>query len=387
MLYLIAWLTDCALILFLFSVTRVLAEQQASPWTLGTLGAAFFLASAISSTLAGRLSDRVGRKAVAISGSIGLVASLSVLLLFDSGTWRFYVAYACAGISVGHVYPPVIALLSRCTGPREASRRFLRFGLAFNLGILVGQIGGGWLYDHVTPEAPLLTAIGLAVVTVLCLFGVSERGGVEAGAAGSLEAPGLSLRERSSARRFIRLAWLANFAGMFSMSTLWFLFPALAVALEIPAEEHGVVLGVGRATVMGVYLLMHLVPVWHYRFGYSVAAQVLGLGGMLLVCVGNHAAALATGVVLLSVLLGYNYFASLFYNRSGHGEAGKGAAFGLNEAFLSLGAGGGSLLGGWAATGWGERGPFQIAAVVIALGLVAQVAWFLVGRPSSQRSS
>ena len=39
MLYLIAWLTDCALILFLFSVTRVLAEQQASPWMLGTLGA------------------------------------------------------------------------------------------------------------------------------------------------------------------------------------------------------------------------------------------------------------------------------------------------------------------------------------------------------------
>jgi len=165
------------------------------------------------------------------------------------------------------------------------------------------------------------------------------------------------------------------------------LWVALAVALEIPAEEHGVVLGVGRATVMGVYLLMHLVPVWHYRFGYSVAAQVLGLGGMLLVCVGNHAAALATGVVLLSVLLGYNYFASLFYNRSGHGEAGKGAAFGLNEAFLSLGAGGGSLLGGWAATGWGERGPFQIAAVVIALGLVAQVETHLASPCSWADSS
>jgi len=387
MLYLIAWLTDCALILFVFSVTRVLAEQQASPWRLGTLGAAFFLASALSSTLAGRLSDRVGRKAVAISGGIGLVASLSVLLLFDSGAWRFYVAYACAGISVGHVYPPVIALLSRCAGPQEASRRFLRFGLAFNLGILVGQIGGGWLFDHISPTAPLLSAIGLAVAAVLCLCRVRERGEVEAVEAGGLEDPGTGLVERSRARRFIRLAWLANFAGMFSMSTLWFLFPALAVALGIPAEEHGAVLGVGRATVMGVYLLMHVLPIWHYRFGYSVAAQVLGLGGMLLVCVGDHAVALAAGVVLLSVLLGYNYFASLFYNRSGYDEGGKGAAFGLNEAFLSMGAGGGSLLGGWAATGLGERGPFQVAAVVIAVGLGVQLAWFLVGRTPSQRSN
>jgi len=387
MLYLIAWLTDCALILFVFSVTRVLAEQQASPWTLGTLGAAFFLASALSSTLAGRLSDRVGRKVVAISGAIGLVASLLVLLLVEGGAWRFYVAYACAGISVGHVYPPVIALLSQCAGPREASRRFLRFGLAFNLGILFGQVGGGWLYDHLSPTAPLLTATGLAVATVLCLCGVSDRVGVaREGASGETE-PEVGPQERASARRFIRLAWLANCAGMFSMSTLWFLFPSLAVSLGIPAEEHGMVLGVGRATVMCVYLLMHAVPIWHHRFRFSVAAQLLGLAGMLMVCVGDRSAAMAMGVVLLSVLLGYNYFASLYYNRSGHVEGGKGAAFGLNEAFLSMGAGGGSLLGGWAASEMGQRAPFQIAAAVIVVGLCVQVAWFLAGRDSSGGSS
>ena len=169
MLYLIAWLTDCALILFVFSATRVLAEQHADPWTMGTLGAAFFLASALSNAWAGRLSDRIGRRPVSIAGGIGLVASLSVLLVFDHGAWRFYVAYTGIGISVGHIYPPVIALLSQGAGQREASRRLLFFGLAFNLGILAGQIGGGWLYDHISPTAPLHTAIVLAIGAVVCL--------------------------------------------------------------------------------------------------------------------------------------------------------------------------------------------------------------------------
>jgi len=387
MLYLIAWLTDCALILFIFSATRVLAEQHADPWTMGTLGAVFFLASALSNAFAGGLSDRIGRRIVSITGATGLVASLSIPLVFTEGSWRFYVAYACVGVSVGHIYPSVIAWLSQGAGRMEASRRFLRFGIAFNLGILGGQIGGGWLYDHVNATAPLLTAVGLAVGTVICVCFVSERqrnDGLELDGPESLE---VNHVERVSARRFIRLAWLANFAGMFSMSTLWFLFPTLAVSLEIPAEKHGVVLGVGRAAVIGVYGLMHVVQAWHHRFRYSVLAQLLGLSGMILVCVGRQPAALACGVVMLSVLLAYNYFASLFYNRTGHDDRRKGAAFGINEAFLSLGASGGSLLGGWAATELGDRAPFQLAAMLIAASLTVQVVWFIVRRPESDSVS
>ncbi len=379
MLYLIAWLTDCALILFVFSGTRVLADRQADALTLGTLGAAFFMASAISNALAGRLSDRIGRRVVSISGAVSLVASLSVLIVFDQGGWPFYVAYTCVGLSVGQVYPPVIALLSLGHDRREASRRFLLFGLAFNLGILCGQIGGGWLYDNVNQQAPLKLAVALAVGTLFCLLSLREP---DANDEEKARSAAVSDSGRASARRFTRLAWLANFAGMFSMSTLWFLFPKLAVALGIRAEDHGVVLGVGRATVMGIYILMHLFTTWQHRFRFSVVAQLLGLLGMILVYVSSTTVALAAGVMLLSLLLGYNYFASLFYSREANDDRQKGRAFGLNEAFLGFGAAGGSLLGGWAASDWGERAPFQVAAVLIALALVVQLAMFNSCRPS-----
>ncbi|MFP6768754.1 MAG: MFS transporter, partial [Planctomycetaceae bacterium] len=112
------------------------------------------------------------------------------------------------------------------------------------------------------------------------------------------------------------------------------------------------------------------------RFRFSVIVQLLGLLGMVLVFVSSTAVALATGVVLLSLLLGYNYFASLFYNREANDDRQKGRAFGLNEAFLGFGAAGGALLGGWVASDWGERAPFQISAVLIAVSLVVQLAWF-----------
>ncbi|MBQ16628.1 MAG: hypothetical protein CMJ65_05835 [Planctomycetaceae bacterium] len=384
MLYLIAWLTDCALILFVFSSTRVLADAQADAMTLGTLGAAFFLASAISNAVSGRLSDRIGRRIVAISGAGCLVVSLSVVVVFDQGGWAFYVAYTCVGLSVGQVYPPVISLLSLGSGHRSASRRFLLFGLAFNCGILCGQVGGGWLYDNIDHRAPLLVAVALAVVTLLCLLSFHEPDPGTDDNVGSAPVPE---SDRASARCFTQLAWLANFAGMFSMSTLWFLFPKLAVALKIPADNHGVVLGVGRATVMAVYILMHVATEWQHRFRFSVIVQLLGLLGMVLVYVSSTAVALATGVVLLSLLLGYNYFASLFYNREANDDRQKGKAFGLNEAFLGLGAAGGALLGGWAASDWGERAPFQMSAVLIAVSLVVQLAWFTSQRRSPKEAS
>jgi len=378
MLYLVAWLTDSALILFVFSVTRLLADQSASPWTLGTLGAVFFLSSALSNVLGGRLSDRIGRKTVSFLGGLALVISLSVLLVFERDTWRLFISYAATGLSVGHIYPPVIAMLSEGVTQKVASFRFLMFGIAFNLGILSGQVGGGWLYDHLGHDAPLWTAIGMAGLTVVCLalYRRDRRRTSDADDGGgevrSSEKQTVTDDERRSARQFVRLAWLANFAGMFSMSMLWFLFPALAVSLGLPAEQHGVVLGVGRATVIGIYIGMHLLTGWHHRFRYSMAAQLVGLVGMLLVCVAETPVGLAFGVLLLSTLLGYNYFASLFYNRAGHVDDDKGAAFGLNEAFLAFGASGGSLMGGWAATEWGARAPFQLAAMVIAAALLVQ---------------
>ena len=371
MLYLIAWLTDCALILFVFTGTRVLAEEKADTRLLGALGAAFFLTSALSNAGSGWLSDRIGRRVVSVSGALCLIGALSLVALFHGGGWPFYAAYICVGLAVGQIYPPVIAQLSQGTEGRDASRRFLFFGLAFNWGIVCGQVGGGWLYYHLGRQAPLLVAIGMACGTLLCLLLLRIPGEHDASGARSNEK--LEPDERGEAQLFTRLGWAANFAGMFSMSVLWFVFPDLAVEQKMTPIVHGVVVGAGRATVMGVYLVMHLWSFWQFRFRFSFLTQCLGVTGMIIVAVVSDPWAFGLGVVLLSLLMGYNYFGSLFYNRRANVDARKGRAFGINEASLGLGATGGSLLGGWAAGSWGIRAPYWIAAMLIMSLLLVQL--------------
>ena len=77
MLYLITWLTDFAVFLLIFSVSRLLAEQQAAALTLGALGALFSAACTLSNVMSGRLSDRLGRRKVAASGMLLLLAGVS----------------------------------------------------------------------------------------------------------------------------------------------------------------------------------------------------------------------------------------------------------------------------------------------------------------------
>ena len=381
MLYLISWLTDCALILFIFSVTRLLAEKQADGITLGVLGALFFLSSAISNAYAGRICDRIGRRLVSLTGAACLVVSLAIFLIPGSAWWQLYLVYPCVGLAVGQIYPPVIALLSHGTHPRQASLRFLIFGLCFNFGILCGQAGGGWLYDHVSPQAPVQAALVLASGTFLCLCCVRQPSDLTEA---SQPAPPHVTHDPLRAEQFVRLGWLANCAGMFSMSTLWFLFPKLLVTLSIPADTHGLILSAGRATVMLCYLTMHLLSHWHFRFRFSMLSQTLGCLGMLTVSFAGSPLTLGLGVILMSVMMGYNYFSSLFYNRHAHADHKQGRGFGLNEAFLGLGAAGGSLLGGLMIGDWGTRAPFGISAVLILVALSLQMIQF---RKFNQRTS
>ena len=133
MLYFISWLTDFAALLFVFTGTRFLAERGASALMLGWLGASFFLASAISNACSGRIADVVGRRRVALCGTLLFLASLGLVAATHPASWLFYVAYTGVGISLGMIYPSVIAWLGHGRSGQAASRAYLFFCLAFNL--------------------------------------------------------------------------------------------------------------------------------------------------------------------------------------------------------------------------------------------------------------
>ena len=182
------------------------------------------------------------------------------------------------------------------------------------------------------------------------------------------------------AKLFSRLCWLANFGGMFSMSIVWFMFPRLAVELEVPAERHGQILALGRAVVMLTYATMHFRPGWQFRFRYAVLAQLCGVLGLVFISFAREGWLLTTGVALFSLMMGFNYFASLFYSTLGNVDDKKGSAYGFNEACLAAGACSGSLLSGLMVSPQvtsgivrtTEQTPYQLGTLVVLIVLTLQ---------------
>jgi len=368
MLYLIAWLTDFAAIMFIFVSTRALAEENASIFALGLLGACYALASGLANTVSGRLADRVGRRPVSLVGMALFFLGMLAAVNSSPGSVAFYAAYMVVGCSLGLIYPPVMAWLGQDRVGTSASRTYLRFCLAFNLGIACGQLGGGWMFGEFGSAVPVYVAMGLVAVSFVCLLFMRETD--------PRPSPPVGLSADSSvfpelARAFSRLSWLANFSGMFSMSILWFLLPHLFVQLKITADSHGLILAIGRGVVITTFVVMHFLPGWRYRFRYTALFHLLGILGLCGILWGSSILVLTIAVCAFSILMGYNYFSSLFYSSTGNSNERKGRAFGWNEAFLGFGAVGGSLLGGWIGSA-DLRLPYLLAAVVVGLSFSVQ---------------
>ena len=69
LLYLLVWIGDCSLSLFIFTVTRHLAEQEGNLVTLGIFGSALSVTVALCAALFGHVSDRLGRRRSAPRGA------------------------------------------------------------------------------------------------------------------------------------------------------------------------------------------------------------------------------------------------------------------------------------------------------------------------------
>jgi predicted MFS family arabinose efflux permease len=105
-----------------------------------------------------------------------------------------------------------------------------------------------------------------------------------------------------------------------------------------------------------------------------VCSSDLGAIGLLVIAKADSEVGLCFGLVLLGQLVGFNYFSGLFYSSAGPSVKQRTLAAGLHEATLAVGMAVGTLAGGWLATQYGHRVPYQLAAVGIVLFLLLQVA-------------
>ena len=153
-----AWtMTSPILILFLQDTLKVGIE---------VIGWAFLPSGLIWALLPARLgglADRFGRKPLMV---LGLMVSAGTMFLLPGLTSIIGLAalWALLALCFAAGDPAEQALVSDLTGGDQRGRAYGLYVMASDIGAAIGPLGGGWLYDNLTPAAPFrITGLILAL--------------------------------------------------------------------------------------------------------------------------------------------------------------------------------------------------------------------------------
>ncbi|MSQ95507.1 MAG: MFS transporter [Gemmataceae bacterium] len=386
-LYLICWLTDFAAFVVVFAVSRGLAEAHAEPWYLGLVGAGLSFSAGVGSVLGGWLAHRFDGRVIFVTGAMTIGLSIAACGLIDLQSSWFLPGYWLLGIGLGFLYPPLIGWLNQGEDAhancRGVSRTLILYCVAWNLGMMCGQLTGGALFSwgaiwtYGAAFSVSLPIVFLAIVAVRQVVPL---------AAVVIDRTRAEHEAVELATAFKQLSWIANLGGMFGGSMVLHLLPDLAVIIGVPSDKHGMLLACWRAVIIATYLLMHNVIFWHYRFSTSLASQVLAALGLVVIARAESSGMLLIGLALLGQLVGYNYFSGLFYSTAGSSHERRALAAGIHEATLAAGMAVGTMAGGMLGSLVNHRVPYLLAAVVILAMMILQaVAWWSWVQPLRRR--
>ncbi|WP_425504062.1 MFS transporter [Salicibibacter cibarius] len=132
-----------------------------------------FLVAFLVSPIWGRIGDRFGRKSILIGTGFGI--ALSVLLMgYAESVGALFVLRAFMGLATGFI-PASMALISAQSNKRTAGETLGTLQMGTVSGGLLGPLFGGLIADTVGMELTfILTALVLALATLLVIFGVKE---------------------------------------------------------------------------------------------------------------------------------------------------------------------------------------------------------------------
>jgi predicted MFS family arabinose efflux permease len=279
--------------------------------------------------------------------------------------WGLMLGAMVAGLQVesarGHVLVTLVAAAGMCfTWPSlegMACEGETRAGVQQMVGIYnmvwaaaaaVSNFIGGALLTHFgfkslfcIPGAMYLVLLGLTFRLESRAAGAAWPS-LPSGVASRLESAGAALAGPAAgplapptARKFLRMAWLANPFAYIAINTLVAVIPGLAVQLRLSTTLAGFCCSVWCFARFGTFFTLWLWDGWHYRFRWLLLAYLALIGAFTAILTVPSLAVLVLAQLVLGAAVGLIYYSSLFYSMD-VGDT-KGEHGGLHEAAIGLG--------------------------------------------------
>ncbi len=362
--YLNAFLGDIAVGLNMICVPLLAIKMGATPFVLGFTGFLASLAYLIFSPLFGTLAERKNPLYLTVIGCL-LFAFSSLFLVFFHTISFILLVMGLVGLGTSMFWSPLEVWIARTT--KDLKRAVGFFNLSWCIGLSIGSLLSGFLFQ-LDWRLPLLSVSFSCFLTVLFLFLCPKA------------PPPSFVKETNpqtpSQRRnpFVVIGWTANFLGWFTIGTLRYLFPKLAVDLNITPSTIGLltfVLSISQA--VSSYSIGYMTR-WHYNFGFLLLIQIIMIFGFLIIFFSSATPLFFLAFILLGISIGIAYFFSLFYSLES--EEDKGQKSGIHESIVGAGGLMGPLLGGIVAQYSHIRMSFALCIFVLLLGIFLEMVYF-----------
>jgi len=342
-------------------------QLGAAPVLLGLLGTVGSFAYTVGCLFTGRLSDRFGRRA--LTGASCMICAAAWLVMTRAGSpLQLLSIVPFSGGAIAMFWPPLQAWLSEVTvgGRRRLIANVGSFNVAWTAGLMLGPpvAGFAWVLGY---SAPFVIAAVAVLATLALLSTVPAR--VDGGGQAAPDDAQEQTPNGEVARRFLYLAWIANFASWFGRGMNIVVFPKLGSDLGYSERTIGVVIAALLAGQLVMFALLRTRSGWRYRVWPMTVSLAVGAAGYALAYLSGSPGAFAASFALSGFGAGVTYVASLYYSLEGGADR-KGGRAGIHEAVLGTGLFLGPLMGGLVGQALNLRAPY-VATVLVFLATAA----------------
>ena len=147
---------------------------NASPTMIGSLFASFGVSLLMLSVPMGAMSDRIGRKGPMIVG-LALLALSTLAFAYAQSLPMLFAARLVQGAADGMTWIVGFAMIADLYGPDERGRAMGLVMAGSTLGIIVGPVVGGWLYQIGGIRLPFVIVSAMALIELAVFAAVAPR--------------------------------------------------------------------------------------------------------------------------------------------------------------------------------------------------------------------
>lgn len=132
---------------------------------IGIMTSLYAFAQFLASPIVGRISDRMGRKVVIVSG-LSLYMISEIIFALSNSLWLFNVSRIIGGLSAAMFMPTSMAMAADLTDKKERARVIGWISAAFSGGLILGP-GIGGLLANFSIKTPFWAAAALGLISTI----------------------------------------------------------------------------------------------------------------------------------------------------------------------------------------------------------------------------